>query len=626
MKQKKRGKRKFRKFFWWRFLLSLNISGVFLAVLIYPYIKADMLDEVDANPAGTNDSVIEKDLSRYDRIESALNELTRSFSYTGVECATMLFQPETGKYYFNEPCASISIWQNGIEKCCWLHDYDMLERLTDAIGGNMNFFWNYPIIYSVYIKDDMFLPGEVFERSRLPFCFPGTEFEEGKQQHGKWIDLSPENTEGWTKICSDYSKDELCVYHAQHPIYSYRNADFEQKSRADSRQHLGYLQIYGTVYEPRAIAFKNTIKTKYPERFQELQIVKNKRMESVEHGTLSLEILEAYNVNNRQELIEEKRDYYMQRMRDLPMEIYKSELSDYYHLEKVLHIRNHSAWMDDVPVLFRDQEWYVFHFRYLDPYFTFKRYVCCGMPYIFGCWVLPSLLIALFWSLTAYLIYSKHYDIEAYRVNLTNALAHDLKTPLAVIYGHAENLRAHTHPESADDYVDTIMENVTHIDDMIAGVLGLAQLESRTAPEQKEKVDLTALLHDAFLRSESLMEQRGLTLQESSTLKIKGNAEMLRQLAANLAANAVQHASDGGTITVTAEKRTLRISNPYTGELNTKTICEPFQRGDRARGSQSGSGLGLSIVQQIAVLHSIKLRITAKDGTFTVALKPKKRF
>ena len=99
---------------------------------------------------------------------------------------------------------------------------------------------------------------------------------------------------------------------------------------------------------------------------------------------------------------------------------------------------------------------------------------------------------------------------------------------------------------------------------------------------------------------------------------------MLTQLAENLAANAVQHAAEGCEITVTAEKRTLRLSNAYTGELNEKTLCEPFRRGDAARGSQSGSGLGLSIVQQIAALHKLRLRVTAKDGVFTAELK--KRF
>ena len=139
-------------------------------------------------------------------------------------------------------------------------------------------------------------------------------------------------------------------------------------------------------------------------------------------------------------------------------------------------------------------------------------------------------------------------------------------------------------------------------------------------PKMKENVDLSSLFHEAFLRNETLMTQRSLTLSESGKLMLKGNSEMLTQLAENLVANAIQHTSDGGRISVTAERRKLRISNPYTGSLDVKKICEPFQRGDAARGSHSVSGLGLSIVKQIASLHKMKLRITTKDGIFTAEL------
>ena len=160
-----------------------------------------------------------------------------------------------------------------------------------------------------------------------------------------------------------------------------------------------------------------------------------------------------------------------------------------------------------------------------------------------------------------------------------------------------------------------------HIDEMIAATLELSQLSSQKKPEMKDQVDLTALLHQAFQRNASLMEQRGLTLKESGSMTVSGNTKMLTQLADNLVSNAVRHTAEGGSITVDAEKHTLRISNPYTGELDVKTICEPFRRGDSARGSHSGSGLGLSIVQQIASLHKLRLRITAKDGIYTVELK-----
>lgn len=194
-----------------------------------------------------------------------------------------------------------------------------------------------------------------------------------------------------------------------------------------------------------------------------------------------------------------------------------------------------------------------------------------------------------------------------------------------MIYGFAEILRQHTHPDKADDYADGIMENAAHIDEMIAGVLGLAQLEQYAAPEMKETVDVTALLHEAFARYAAEMQLHGLNVQELGKWEIRGNAEMLRQMAENLAVNVLQHAAENSAVTVTAEGKLLRIRNAYTGELDAKTLCEPFRRGDAARGKGSGSGLGLAFVQQIAALHKIRLRITAADGVFTVELKRKRK-
>ena len=340
--------------------------------------------------------------------------------------------------------------------------------------------------------------------------------------------------------------------------------------------------------------------------------------------------MESWNAETREELVLSLRKHYDALLLEQPMKIY-SEFKPTLYTEKrrgyingrYEAIGNYEAGTEEVQ--FRGETWLLFHFQYVEPKKLFGYLVLAAVPLM----ILPFLIAvtgaALVWSIIAYLLYSRRYDIEAYRRNLTGALAHDLKTPLAVIYGHAENIRAHTHPESVDEYADCIMENVTHIDEMIAGVLDLSKLEGRAAPAMKEKLDLTELLHAAFLRNAALMEQRGLTLTESGQLTVKGNPDMLAQLCENLAANAVQHTAEGGAVTVTAEKRSLRISNPYTGELDTKTLCEPFKRGDAARGSQSGSGLGLSIVQQIAALHKLRLRVTAKDGIFTVELK-RRRF
>ena len=525
------------------------------------------------------------------------------------ESAWVLYQPETGEFYTDQPCYAAYVWQNGESKQYYLYDTETISRLYDSVhflyGGE-------PLLYSIYVKDDQFVPGELFvvKDSYLPFPRYQTE---GRKIAGEWIDLTPDNTDGWTKICSDRSKEYLASYHDVYVSESHLE-ESAKKTSMDGNSYLSGAGLIGCANAPEADAFRQKIRSELADEYARIRENQKQRYKDAENGSVSAETLDEYHVADRKELLEFYQRSDKAQRRDLPKQMYKK-----FQYDTTGRSWNFS--FEDADVHFRGEDWMLYHFQYINPQKMFYRLFLVFLPLMIPPLLVFSLLIGLLLAVITYSVYSRRYDIEAYRRSLTGALAHDLKTPLSVIYGNAENLRAHVHPENADEYADCIMENVTHIDEMIAGVLGLAQLERRTAPPMKDNADLAALLHTAFQRKTAAMKQRCLTLEESGNLPLRGNADMLTQLAENLAANAVQHASEGGKITVSAEKNTLRISNPYTGELDVKALCEPFKRGDAARGSQSGSGLGLSIVQQIAALHHLRLTITAKDGIFTAELK-----
>lgn len=528
------------------------------------------------------------------------------------EGAWVLYQPETGEFYTDQPCYIAVVRQNGEQKRYFLYDTEMISRLYDSVhflyGGS-------PILYSIYIRDDQFVPGELFVVKDSYFPLPRNQTE-GRKIAGEWVNLTPENTDGWTKVECYLGKDYLSSYHE----YSDQTETDGADSTDGTLRFSGDCVLIGTADAPVADGFRQRIQSELPDAYAKMRESQKQRYEDADSDAIPTEILnellDEYHAADRQELLE----YYQRsdkvQRRYLPKQIFQNYLQD------ITAGRSYNYAINDTDVHFRGEDWQLFHFQYVDSREMFEQlyliFLPLFLPYVIGF----ALLIALMLSVVTYSLYSRRYDIEAYRRNLTGALAHDLKTPLSVIYGNAENLRAHVHPEHADEYADCIMENVTHIDEMIAGVLGLAKLERSAAPPMKDSVDLTELLHTAFGRHAEAMAERGLTLAESGSLVLRGNREMLTQLAENLAANAVQHAAEGGRITVTVdEKNTLRISNPYTGALDEKKLCEPFQRGDAARGSQSGSGLGLSIVQQIASLHKCRLRVTARDGEFTVELK-----
>lgn len=610
------GKKKFGRFFRRRLLICTVAA---LGLIGWKYLYKSWKECRDFTLPSLQDY-------RVDGIEEALNENEKTDSEISrilgmklnpnpaFERALLLYQPETGECYTSRTFAAAYTKQGEESKLYYLYDPKLIGQLADSLN-KQEYIYNNPIVRSIYVKDDMFLPGEVYmQKNRLPLYDLIGEFASKKPIPGEWADLTIDRAEGWDTIYNQDDKEALSHY----PDFKNKLfTDDQSEEQAKDEPTLNTVILKGSPNSPTADACMQEIRLKISSNYEYWQKDWAQQLHDAEYGIFDQDIQAEHQVKTREELIKKIKSNIEWEKHDLPW-IYCYR----YMEEKEKNSTQYLSFQPcDKDITFRGQNWHLWYFQYYYPERNFRYNYVSLLPLALAFSVIPVLLLALVWAVISYLIYSRRYDIETYRRNLTGALAHDLKTPLAVIYGNAENIRAHNHPENTDEYAEFIMENVTHMDEMIAGVLGLSQLEARKRPKMKDTVDLSALLHTAFQRNAAFMEQRGLMLSESGRFEISGNPDMLTQLAENLAANAVQHAAEGGRITVLVEKNTLRISNPYTGELDEKTICEPFRRGDAARGSQSGSGLGLSIVQQIAALHKLRLRITARDGIFTAELK-----
>ena len=626
MKKKKR----FIKFFLWRFAVCAAAALVFLSYFCF-YIDCKDTTEAYLQPVTVSTEYVRL-LSEAETDDEVQWDLaTLGERYNGVERSTILYQPQTGETYVSSMMAFAAVASTGADGNptflrFYNYDPDTVTRLAELEDG-------YGVLYvaDIYAKDHRFVPGKVFQLDDpdedLQFDSEGNFLE---PLSGKWIDLTPSDTEGWTH----YIESDTYEWLTEQPGF---------EPAGNEEEHLYGVFVRGPIYNvsPHISEAMDYILENYPGDYADT-LDRIREYEEALTAPVTEWDLRYWDVESeaeyREAIQEEISNTYAYTMRDLPErrfgkwydeQGFKRIRHDGYHVtyDKLHPTVDH----DLVEISFRGETWQLLCIRYFDPVQNFRAYLREYFAYrLYEDYLVPicaaaaaALLLAFLWALISYLIYSKRYDMAAYRRTLTGALAHDLKTPLTAISGYSENLMEHTHPDKADAYAGAIMENVQHMDSMIAGTLGLAELESRDKIEMQE-VDLTALTADAFEKVQPVTEQRGLTVELSGTCTVKGNAEMLRQLALNLAANAAQHAAEGGKITVTGEGRTLRMQNPFAGELDEKAILEPFKRGSKARGRESGSGLGLSIVQQIAALHKAKLRVTARDGVFTAELRFRK--
>ena len=242
--------------------------------------------------------------------------------------------------------------------------------------------------------------------------------------------------------------------------------------------------------------------------------------------------------------------------------------------------------------------------------------VICSLVFII------CLVVSLIRAYRISVIYKAHYAMEDYRRDMTNTLAHDLKTPLMAISGCAEMLNENPSPEKQKHYSEMILTNVRYMDSMITNVLELSKIESSTELK-RENFDIKRAAQDAADKYRIMADENNVTVKISGSGTVNADKLLMTQAVDNLIANAVKYASAGSTIEVSVSDNSFTVKNRYDGK-NDKTADElfkPFVKGDSSRSGQNGSGLGLYIVKNICDKHGFESSLDTDKGTFTAIIK-----
>jgi len=203
----------------------------------------------------------------------------------------------------------------------------------------------------------------------------------------------------------------------------------------------------------------------------------------------------------------------------------------------------------------------------------------------------------------------------------TSDASHELRTPLSVILAQCQlALEEDLSPEEYKEALVLIRRQGGRMSALIEDMLSLSRLERRTDRYPMEDTDLSGLLKDLCRDMELVMEKDISLIPEiSPEIRVRGNEELLRRMASNLIGNALRYGKEKGHIWVRLYQKEegafLEVEDdgpgiPYPEQ---KKVFERFYRGDAAR-SGKGSGLGLSIVRQIALTHGGKVTLESRPG------------
>lgn len=205
--------------------------------------------------------------------------------------------------------------------------------------------------------------------------------------------------------------------------------------------------------------------------------------------------------------------------------------------------------------------------------------------------------------------------------SFTRAAAHELKTPLAILRTHAEALREDIAPEKREQYLDVVLDESDRMAELVGRLLELSRLESGTALK-RETVDLAALVREVWTPLTLQLEQKDITLAlELEEIQVEGDRARLKEAVENLASNALRHCTRGGRIRVRLESHEaqagLSVYNdgPAVPAEDLPHLFEPFYRGDKSRGRDSGgTGLGLAIVRAAVLAHGGDCSAENREG------------
>jgi|UniRef100_A0A7V3UZ19 signal transduction histidine kinase len=202
---------------------------------------------------------------------------------------------------------------------------------------------------------------------------------------------------------------------------------------------------------------------------------------------------------------------------------------------------------------------------------------------------------------------------------MSAALAHDLRNPIATILAATENIRLR-YNLSEDKTLSYIKEQIERVNAIINNYLDIGA----NKPAPLEPIDIDQLIKETLVTLSTEIRKQNIAVETllNGLPPIPGSAQQLRQLFMNLLLNAIQAQPNGGSIRISGElKRTssrkwavIKITDrgPGIPRKLLARIFEPF-----FTTKEKGSGLGLFIAKKIVDLHHGQITISSQTGIGT---------
>ncbi len=205
---------------------------------------------------------------------------------------------------------------------------------------------------------------------------------------------------------------------------------------------------------------------------------------------------------------------------------------------------------------------------------------------------------------------------------LISNISHDLRTPLTLISGYAEVMRD-IPSENTPENLQIIIDETSRLSSLVNDLLDISKIKAGTAGITVERFNLTELIREVMERYTKFVENDGYTIEfeDMGDVFITADRTRMLQVIYNFINNAINYTGEDKKITVREEvsdgyvKVTVNDSGEGIPKEELPNIWDRYYRSSSAhKRAAIGSGIGLSIVKEILVLHGAAFGVESELG------------
>jgi two-component system OmpR family sensor kinase/two-component system phosphate regulon sensor histidine kinase PhoR len=211
------------------------------------------------------------------------------------------------------------------------------------------------------------------------------------------------------------------------------------------------------------------------------------------------------------------------------------------------------------------------------------------------------------------------------RRELTQNIAHEIKTPVASILGYSETLLEHPDMDQATSrqFIERTQIQAQRLTSLLQDISTLNRMDYAASMIAMERVDVSGIVADIIQETELAIRKKHMTVRNNMppcTLS-SGNKSLIYSIFRNLTDNAINYAGDGCTIEINAHLAngmwhfTFADNGAGIPPEHLPRIFERFYRVDKGRSREvGGTGLGLAIVKNAVTLHDGTIKAQPAPG------------